>query len=67
MSHVIIITDDGTGPGGSAKGTIEYTPSHDTAPTEQIRRARRAERMLGKINDYLYNDGPDPYPDEHED
>lgn len=64
MSHVIIHTEDGTGPGGSATSRVEYTPSHDTAPTEQIRKIRRAGRVLARLNDYLYNDGPDPYPDE---
>lgn len=68
MTHVIIAEDDGTGPGGSAKARVEYTPSHDTSPTDQIRRINRAKRMLGRVNNYLYSDGPDPYPDdEHED
>ena len=64
MSHVIIIVDDGTGPGGSAKATVEYTPSHDTSPSDQMRRVRKVERALQRINDFLYNDGADPYPDE---
>lgn len=66
MSHVIIHTEDGTGPGGSATIRIEYTPAHDTPPTEQIRRIRRAARMAERIADYLYNDGPDPYPDDED-
>jgi hypothetical protein len=65
VSHIIIITQQGTGPGGSANATVEYTPSHDTAPSEQIKKARRAERVLERLNDYLYNDAA--YPLEHED
>lgn len=66
MSHVIVVTQEGTGIGGSAKATVEYKPSHDTPPSEQLRRVRKVERVLKRLNDFLYNDGIDPYPDEHE-
>jgi hypothetical protein len=57
MSHSIIIQKNGTGTGGSAKSTIEYTPDHSVPGAKQIRKAERAAEMLEKINDMLY--GPD--------
>lgn len=57
MSHQIIIIQSGTGTGGSAKATIEYTPDHSVPGAKQIRKAERAAEMLEKINDMLY--GPE--------
>ena len=57
MTHRIIITENGTGVGGSSTGTIEYTPDHAVPPAKQIRKAERAGEMLKRINDFLY--GPD--------
>jgi len=54
VAHIIIIGGDGVGPGGKAKGTIEYTPDHSVPPVVQIRKAERAEKMLERINDMLY-------------
>lgn len=48
---------NGTGAGGSAKSTIEYTPDHAVLGAKQIRKAERAAQMLEKINDMLY--GPE--------
>jgi len=64
MSHVIIIVQNGTGPGGSAKATVEYTPNHAVPGALQIRKAEKAAKVLEKLNDYLYGSGPDLLPDE---
>lgn len=64
MSHQIIIIQSGTGPGGSAKGTVEYTPNHSVPGAVQIRKAEKAGKVLEKLNDFLYGSGVDPYPDE---
>ena len=64
MTHRIIIVEDGTGPGGSAKSTIEYTPNHAVPGVLQIRKAEKAAKVLEKLNDYLYGSGPDLLPDE---
>lgn len=66
MSHVVIINQKGTGPGGAAEGRIEWTPSHELSGNEQMRRVEKATRLLGKANDALYGsdsgDGPDSGP-----
>ena len=64
MSHVIIIVQTGIGPGGSAKGTVEYTPNHSVPGAVQIRKAEKVAKVLEKLNDYLYGSGDEPYPDE---
>ncbi len=64
MSHVIIVTQKGNGPGGSAESEVRYTPDHAIPPVIQIRKANKAARVLEKLNDYLYGTGPDPFPDE---
>lgn len=64
MSHQIIIIQSGTGPGGSAKSTVDYTPNHAVPGVLQIRKAEKAARVLEKLNDYLYGSGPDLLPDE---
>lgn len=64
MSHVIIIVQTGTGTGGSAKSTVEYTPNHAVPGVLQIRKAEKAARVLEKLNDYLYGGGADPLPDD---
>lgn len=64
MTHRIIVTGSGTGPGGSAESQVSYTPSHDVPPAQQIRKAEKAQRVLDRLNDFLYGDGPDPSPDE---
>lgn len=64
MSHVIIVTQTGTGSGGSAESQVRYTPDHAVPPVLQIRNAMKAQRVLERLNDYLYNGGPDPIPDE---
>lgn len=64
MSHVIIIVQNGTGSGGSAKSTVEYTPNHAVPGLLQIRKAEKVARVLEKLNDYLYGSGPDPLPNE---
>lgn len=64
MSHVIIVVQNGTGPGGSASSRIEYTPDHAVPPVLQMRKAARAEQVLEKLNDYLYANGPCPLPGE---
>ena len=61
MSHVIIIVQNGTGTGGAAKSTIEYTPDHGVPGAKQIRKAERAAEMLERINDMLY--GPETNED----
>jgi hypothetical protein len=66
MAHVITSTQDGTGPGGSAKSSVEYAPAHSVPPAEQIRKIKKAGRVLERLNDYLYADGADPYPDDHD-
>lgn len=60
MSHVIIITQQGSGPGGSAESQVKYTPSHDTPPARQIYKAEKAARVLARLNDFLYGNGPEP-------
>lgn len=62
MSHVIITSQSGTGPGGSAESQVKYTPSHDLSGNEQIHRIKKATKALERINDFLYNNGPDPAP-----
>ena len=64
MTHRIVIVEDGTGPGGSATATVEYTTNHAVPGALQIRKAERVAKILSKVNDYLYGDGPDPLPDE---
>lgn len=64
MAHTIVVQDQGIGPGGSATSRIEYTPDHAIPPVVQMRKARKAERVLQRLHDYLYGGGPDPYPDE---
>jgi len=64
VTHRIIIVENGTGPGGSASSTVEYTPNHAVPGAQQIRKAEKAAKVLEKLNDYLYGSGPDPYPDE---
>ncbi len=54
MSHVINSTQRGTGPGGDATSNVEWTPSHDLSPVEQIQRIQKAGRMLERLNDMLY-------------
>lgn len=56
MSHVILSTQPGEGPGGSAEITIKYTPSHSVPPAEQIRRFQKAMQKAEKIADDLYKD-----------
>jgi hypothetical protein len=43
---------------------VKYTPNHDVPPAQQIHKAERAARVLERLNDFLYGDGPDPSPDE---
>lgn len=65
MSHTVIITGNGTGPGGTSEGRIEWKPSHDLPANEERRRIEKATRMLDRLNDFLYGDGgdgPDPGP-----
>ena len=64
MTHRIVITQGGTGSGGSAQSTVEYTPNHAVPGVLQIRKAEKAARVLEKLNDYLYGSGADPLPDE---
>lgn len=59
MSHTVIINGNGTGPGGTSVGRIEWTPSHDLSPVEERRRIERATQKLDHINDFLYS-GVDP-------
>lgn len=63
MSHVILSTQPGEGPGGSVEITIRYTPSHDVPRAEQIRRIEWATRKAEKIADKLYTSAV-PLPDE---
>lgn len=67
MAHKIIIEEGGSGSGGSAKITIEYTPDHAIPPVLQIRKAERAARVAEKLNDYLYGGGAYPLADEDDD
>jgi len=60
VSHVIVIGGDGTGPDGTAKGTIEWAPNHVLLGDEQIRRAEKAGKKLEKILDYLYGESEEP-------
>lgn len=64
MTHRIVIVQSGTGPGGSATSTVEYTPNHAVPGNVQIRKAEKAAKVLEKLNDFLYGSGVDPYPDE---
>jgi hypothetical protein len=66
VAHIIIIGGDGVGPGGSAKSRVEYTPDHSVSAVEQMRKVKRVEKMLERINDFLYGSGVDPYPDDHD-
>jgi hypothetical protein len=60
VSHDIIIIDQPDTPGFVANTTgqvksaeVRWAPSHDLTPAQQIGRAERAERMLGKIRAML--------------
>lgn len=65
MSHEIIVINRGEGDGGSAESQVKYTPNHATVPeAEQFKRMKKAHKVLGRLNDYLYGNGADPYPDE---
>lgn len=64
MAHTIVVQSRGTGPGGSSESEIRYTPDHAVPPVLQMRKAKKAERVLERLHDYLYGNGPDPYPDE---
>lgn len=64
MAHTIVVQQNGTGLGGSASSRVEYTPNHAIPPVLQIRKAEKVARVLEKLNDYLYDGGPDPLPDE---
>jgi hypothetical protein len=64
MAHKIIIEEEGTGSGGSAKSVIEYTPDHAVPPVLQIRKAEKAARVLKRLHAYLYEGGPYPLADE---
>lgn len=59
MPHIIIITTPPPGGGNlvateeTANGSIEWKPSHDLTPNEQMRRTEKAEEWLAKIRDML--------------
>lgn len=59
MSHVILSTQPGKGPGGEAEITIRYTPAHTVPGAVQIRKIERAKVMAERIADFLYGDEPD--------
>lgn len=67
MSHTVIIVEEGTGEGGSARTEVRWTPAHGMSPTEEARRRERAERLAEKINRVLYGADSDDggYDDEH--
>jgi hypothetical protein len=63
VSHRIIITENGTGPGGTSEVQVTYTPSHDVPRGEQIRRIEKAGRMIAEVNDMLYSPPGAAVPD----
>lgn len=64
MAHKIIIEESGTGTGGSAKTIVEYTPDHAVPPVLQMRKAEKAERVVKRLHEYLYEGGAYPLADE---
>lgn len=54
MTHTVIIVEDGTGSGGTAKATIEWQPSHTIDPLEEAKRRDKATKLAVKINRVLY-------------
>lgn len=62
MTHTVIIVEDGTGDGGTARTEIRWTPSHDITPLQEAHRRERVTKLAQKINDILY--GPESLPDE---
>lgn len=57
MTHTVIIVEDGTGEGGTARTEVRWTPSHDITPNQEAHRRERAAKLAQKINDILY--GPE--------
>lgn len=61
MTHTVIIVEEGTGEGGTARTEIRWTPSHDITPMQEAHRRERANKLAEKINDILY--GRESAPD----
>jgi hypothetical protein len=65
MAHIeIIIGSAGSGDTGSAKSEVRYTPADTVPPVLVMRKAKKAERVLEKLNDYLYGGGAYPLAGE---
>lgn len=61
MTHTVIIVEDGTGEGGTARTEIRWSPSHDITPMQEAHRRERVTKLAQKINDILY--GPERVAD----